>query len=663
MNKQTISLILAGAFLISGAIFACAQQPPDFGEGQPGGPQFGQRRGGFPGMMNQERKLVKQFDKDGDKRLNQEERQAARAFLKKERENGGGNLRGPGGPGGFGGPGGPGGPRGFGRRQNQEPPKPGAKVTPDEVKSYPDADLYDTKVLRTLFLDFENKDWEAELQDFHGTDVELPATLTVDGKKYPNVGVHFRGMSSYMMVSAGYKRSLNLSMDYADAKQRLRGYKTLNLLNAHEDATYMSAAVYAHIARQHIPAPKANFVKIVINGENWGVYTNVQQFDKIFLNENYKTEKGARWKVKGSPMADAGLSYVGDNLADYKRRYDMKSAADDKAWTALVNLCKTLSTTPTEQLEKALEPILDIDNALWFLALDMALINSDGYWIRSSDYSIYLDEKGKFHLIPHDMNEAFRAAGGPGFGRGSGGPGGFGGPGGPGGFPPGGFPPDGVGPPGGFPPDGPGGFPPDGPNGPPNGPLQGGGNLPPGVRNNPQDNFPDRGPGGFGGQGRQGRQGNFPPGGFGGQGRPGMMAQGGGVELDPLYGLDDTRKPLRSRLLAVPALKARYLQYVKTIATESLDWKQLGPVVAQYRTLIAPEIKTDTHKLESYEEFLKVTADAIAATSEPAARRGPMGAMSLREFADKRRKYLLNYTPGKKTTTDQAAVAQQAGNR
>ena len=40
-------------------------------------------------------------------------------------------------------------------------------------------------------LDFENKDWEAEIADFHGTDVDVPATMTVDGKEYKNVGVAF----------------------------------------------------------------------------------------------------------------------------------------------------------------------------------------------------------------------------------------------------------------------------------------------------------------------------------------------------------------------------------------------------------------------------------------------------------------------------------------
>src|SRR4029453_9632857 len=47
-------------------------------------------------------------------------------------------------------------------------------------------------------------------------------------------------------------------------------------------------------------------------------------------------------------------------------------------------------------------------------------------WIRTSDYSIYQDDKGRFHIIPSDANETFSLPGGPGFGGSRGGPGGFG---------------------------------------------------------------------------------------------------------------------------------------------------------------------------------------------------------------------------------------------
>src|SRR6185369_4055146 len=185
-----------------------------------------------------------------------------------------------GGPGGFGGRGRPGGGA-------SEPTKPGPKVSPDDVPSAGSQPLYGEDTLRTFFVDFENADWEQELTDFHGTDVQVPATLTVDGQKYPNVGIHFRGMSSYMMVRPGQKRSMNVELDLVSKKQRLGGYKTLNLLNSHEDNTMMSTVLFAHIARQFIPAPKVNFVRVVINGESWGVYVNAQQFNKDFVQENF----------------------------------------------------------------------------------------------------------------------------------------------------------------------------------------------------------------------------------------------------------------------------------------------------------------------------------------------------------------------------------------
>jgi hypothetical protein len=610
-----------GAALVAALVAVALVATAEHAFTQPGGGKGEKGPKGFGFGPGQDRKVVKDFDKNGDGWLNAEERKPARESAAK-----GGFGPGFGGKGGFKG--------GFGKGGMPEA-KPGPKVTPAEVRNYPDSKLYEPNVLRTIFLDFENPDWEAELQDFHGTDVDVPATLTVDGKTYKNVGVHFRGMSSYMGVPAGYKRSLNVSIDMADSKQKLHGYKTLNLLNAHEDASLMSSVLYSQIARQYIPAPKANFVKVVINGESWGVYASVQQFDKVFLEENFKSTKGTRWKVRGSPGGRGGLEYFGDDIAAYRRVFEMKGDDDEAAWKALINLCKVLNQTPPEKLEEALKPIIDVDGLLWFLALDVALINNDGYWTRASDYSLYLDAKGKFHIIPHDMNEAFR----PGIS--------FGGPGGMFRFPPPGeilpLPLQDVlqltaeqkkqlaelqkevdakleklltedqrkqfkemkerGP--GFP-GGPGGpvVIPLGPGGPP--------------------------PGGPGGQ----------PGGPGGPG--GMGPRGAGVELDPLVGLTDTSKPLRSKILAVPALREKYLANVRKIAEQSLDWKKLGPLVADYRKLIEKEVEADTRKLDSFEAFQRVTADATPAGG------GGRGGMNLRAFAEQRQKYLLTATQPKK---------------
>lgn len=120
-----------------------------------------------------------------------------------------------------------------------------------------------------------------------------------------------------------------------------------------------------------------------------------------------------------------------------------------------------------------------------------------------------------------------------------------------------------------------------------------------------------------------------------------------GNELDPLVGMNDPTKPLRSRLLAVPSLRARYLEHVRALANKSLSWEHLGPLVAQYRQLLADEIKADTRKLTSYVAFEAATADeAPAAPAAGAGGAGGGGARpprSLRVFADGRSKFLLAY--------------------
>ena len=391
--------VIGFAGCLAFTVFAISkvQAQPGRGPGGPGGPSA-------PDVM-----LVGKFDTDNDGRLNEHERALARKEIQRIKSEQTRPHRRP-------------------RGGNRPTGKPGPKVTPTQVTNFSSEDLFDPSVLRTVFLTFKAEDWEKQLQDFKPTDVEVPALMMVDGKEYPNVGVSFRGASSFFHLSEGNKRSFNISMDYSDDDQKLLGYKSLNFLNCNGDASMMSSALYSHFAGRHIPVPKVNFVKVVVNGRSWGIYANAQQFNKTFVKEHFGTRKGSRWKVLGSPRGDGGLRYLGEDIEEYKSRFEIKSKDKPEAWKSLINFCKVLNETPQDQLIGKLEPLLDIESALWFLAYDVGFINSDGYWVRASDYSIYLDKKGKFHIIPHDMNESFREMrrGGPGGRRGGPPLGGFG---------------------------------------------------------------------------------------------------------------------------------------------------------------------------------------------------------------------------------------------
>jgi hypothetical protein len=509
-----IGTLVLSAFLMTTG--SAAQLPGGPGPGGPppgpGGPGGFGGFGGFGGVRA-EQKLVAQFDKDGDKRLNATERQAALAYLESQ---GGGGRRG-----------------GFGRRGSPfgatATASPGPHVTREAVKTYPaSVPFYDLGTLRTLFFDFEDANWEKELMAFKETDVEVPATMVVDGQTYKDVGISFRGSSSFMMVPEGLKHSINVSVDFANKTQNVDGYRSLNLLNSHEDPSFLRSILFLKVAREYLPAAQANLVRVVINGELWGIFANVEQINKDFIERHYKTTEGGRWKVPGSPGGRGGLEYAGDDVAAYKRLFEIKSKDDPKSWAALIHLAKVLNETPADRLEAAISPILDIDEVLRFLALDATFVNNDGYWTRASDYDIYLDPKGVFRVFPHDTNETFSsgaAGGGPG-GRGFGGRGGF------------------------------------------------------------------------------------------------MM--GGDATLDPLVGLDDSTKPLRSKLLAVPSLRAKYLAYCKQMAEQWLDWKTLGPIVTSAHTLIAADVKAETRKLDSFDAFEASVAD-------------------LQRFADTRRALIATY--------------------
>jgi hypothetical protein len=102
------------------------------------------------------------------------------------------------------------------------------------------------------------------------------------------------------------------------------------------------------------------------------------------------------------------------------------------------------------------------------------------------------------------------------------------------------------------------------------------------------------------------------------------------AQLDPLVATGDPTKPLYSKLLAVPALRAKYLTYVREIAETWLDWNSaLLPIARAGHDLISADVTADTRKLYDNAGFAAGVADA----GNP-----------LKSFIDTRRAYLLKVT-------------------
>jgi hypothetical protein len=310
-------------------------------------------------------------------------------------------------------------------------------------------DLYDEGLMPVLQLQFSQSNWYTLLTSNYQSKTDLAATLTVDGVVYEGVGVRFRGNTSYQTVQNSQKKSFNISIDYTLPDQRLMGYKTLNLLNCNNDATFMREVLYSNTCRRQAPSAKANFVRLVINGENWGVYANVQQLNAQFLQDWFPSNEGTQWRGDGMGAMGGGgnagggatpggggvtpvrrsvgdigiaeggvtagvaaLTWLGTSAATYQSAYELKSTHQTDPWASLIHTCDVLNNTALAQLPDKVESVLNVDGALWLCAFEIIFEDDDGYVNkRGSDYGLYYEpETGRIHLMQYDGNESMGTA-------------------------------------------------------------------------------------------------------------------------------------------------------------------------------------------------------------------------------------------------------------
>lgn len=280
--------------------------------------------------------------------------------------------------------------------------------------------LYDSATIRTIYLRFPQANYWTLMTQNYASQTDIPAEMEVDGVTYDSVGVRFKGQTSYMGASASQKKSFNLSTHYIHEDQKIMGYKTLNLNNAFQDPSFLREVYYQNRIRRHVPAAKSNFVRLNINGQDWGLYPNVQQLNKDYLEEWFLSNDGINWRADrpagtgGGPGGPGGgwgdgtaaLNYLGADTTLYKQYYTLKSSDVDNPWSYLTAACQALNQTTIANLPSVLPNYLDIDRTLWFLASEIAYSDDDSYVYKGKmDYYVYYEpETGRMTPLEYDGN-------------------------------------------------------------------------------------------------------------------------------------------------------------------------------------------------------------------------------------------------------------------
>jgi hypothetical protein len=282
--------------------------------------------------------------------------------------------------------------------------------------------FYDRTAIKDVYLNFAQSNYWTLLTTNYTTETEIPATLIYDGITYSDVGVRFRGNTSYQQTGTSQKKSFAVSTDFVNVDQDIQGYKNFKFNNAHQDATFMREVLYNRMARRHTPIAKANYIHLYLNNQDWGIYPNVQSVDKNFLEEWFTSNDGANFRANpdegmpGGGWGDgtAGMNYLGTSATSYQQYYNLKSTDvldDTAAWQKLIDATQVLSLA-TNTNKEATKAKLDIDKALWFLAVENIFTDDDSYVMKGKmDYMVYYEpETDRTTPLEYDGNSTFESS-------------------------------------------------------------------------------------------------------------------------------------------------------------------------------------------------------------------------------------------------------------
>ncbi len=253
---------------------------------------------------------------------------------------------------------------------------------------------------------FEQPDfWDSLTSNYGVLDEEyMPCDLVFEDSTYPDIGVRFKGNSSYHLYP-GNKKSFKLDFNRYQDSQTFFGLKKINLNNGFMDPTQIREKLFLDVLEEHVPCIRAAFARLYINDVYWGLYTVIEQPDKTFLESRFGVgEEGNLFK--GDPAGD--LVWYGSEAASYYSLYELKTNELENDWTDLIHLIDVLNNTSDDSLRAALTEIFDVRNYLTFQALNNMFVNLDSYYGSGHNYYVYHKvSSDRFIHLPWDVNEAF----------------------------------------------------------------------------------------------------------------------------------------------------------------------------------------------------------------------------------------------------------------
>ena len=238
------------------------------------------------------------------------------------------------------------------------------------------------------------------------------ARVTIDGQRFDDAGLRFKGNSSFRAGGPRLKKPFKIDLNRFTKGQKLHGRTKLNLSNSFLDPAFMKEKLGYELYRAAgLPTPGVGWANLTLTIGGvpdpipLGIYVLVEQVDRRFLANNLG--EASKNSLLMKPEVE-DWHYIDDDPSSY-RSYNIKSGAENTdQLRAFASLLKLIERAPDTAFERELGERMDLKQLAGYLAATSILANLDSYVGMPHNYYLVMDKAdGKMRLLPWDINEAF----------------------------------------------------------------------------------------------------------------------------------------------------------------------------------------------------------------------------------------------------------------
>ena len=220
---------------------------------------------------------------------------------------------------------------------------------------------------------------------------DVPARVEIAGTSR-KIFVRYSGQTSLGQLKKSY------TIAFKD-DQLFRGHREYVISAQNGDPTKLHSALgFAAYRQAGLMTPAAEPAAVYLNGEYQGLYYLIEPIDADFFKIRNR-RLGSLYEAFNGFYDGAHFSFAGG----YDVRLGFESKGErENFYGDLERLIQTLDEATPENLPARVEPLLDVENYLHYLAVSVLFHNWDGYF---NNFRLHLDPQiGKFQFIPWDLD-------------------------------------------------------------------------------------------------------------------------------------------------------------------------------------------------------------------------------------------------------------------